>query len=102
MPYKNREEFNKHQREYQRRYRQRNKMNKEFTKALKQILLFIGVSYTARGIEAISNIPVEEVEDVQKSVINSLTREQHTFMDENAVEISAELSILFRFYNLSF
>jgi hypothetical protein len=77
-------------------------MNKEFTKALKQILLFIGVSYTARGIEAISNIPVEEVEEVQKSVINRLSREQHTFMDENAVEISAELGILFRFYHLSF
>jgi hypothetical protein len=102
MPYKNREEHNKHQRKYQFQTRQRNKMNKEFTRALKQILLFIGVSYTARGIESISNIPVEEVEEVQKSLINGLSREQQTFMEENAIEISAELSILFRFNHLSF
>ncbi len=97
MPYKNREEHNKHQRKYQFQVRQRIKMSKEFSRTLKQILLFIGVSYTARGIESIVDIPTEEIDEIQKSLIQALSREHQTFMEENAPEISAELGVLFRF-----
>ncbi len=78
MPFKNREEYNKHQRKYQFQARQRIKMSKEFSRTLKQILLFIGVSYTARGIESIVDVPAEEIEEVQKSLILALNREHQT------------------------
>jgi hypothetical protein len=72
-------------------------MSKEFSRTLKQILLFIGVSYTARGIESTADIPAEEIDEIHKSLISALTREQQAFMEENASEISAELGVLFRF-----
>jgi hypothetical protein len=97
MPYKNIKIQNEYQRKYQHQVRLKKKMSKEFAKTLKQILLFIGVSYTARGIESTADIPAEEIDEIHKSLISALTREQQAFMEENASEISAELGVLFRF-----
>ncbi len=87
MPYKNREEHNKHQRKYQFQVRQRIKMSKEFSRTLKQILLFISVSYTARGIESIVDVPAEEIEEVQKSLIQALSREHQTRASDSSYDI---------------
>ncbi len=79
MPFKNSDRKREYNKIRSKRVRARVKaniseqqaMSKEFTRALKQILLFIGVSYTARGIESISNIPVEEVEALLHQSLSS-------------------------------
>ncbi len=107
MPIKNIVRRKEHKRNYNKKYRAQVKakaledqlLSQEFERTLNQILTFIGIGFSARGITSISD---EVREETEKSLIKSLSRDLQNFMKENSDEIAQKLPTIYKYVLFQF